>query len=70
MNLQYIFAVTLLYGGLTFEATHSFERMKEPAVLGLKSRVTLIGDPELTRARPDGQSSIEVFTKDGSKLEK
>jgi 2-methylcitrate dehydratase PrpD len=29
-----------------------------------------MGDPELTLARPEGQSNIEVFTKNGSKLEK
>lgn len=71
INLQYIFAVTLLDGGhLSFEAAHSFERMAAPDVVDLKSRVTLIGDPELTRARPEGQSNIEVLTKDGGKLEK
>ena len=70
INLQYIFAVTLLDGDLSFEAAHSFDRMADPAVMDLKSRVTLIGDPELTRARPEGQVNIEVFTRDGSKLEK
>lgn len=70
INLQYIFAVTLLDGGsLSFAAAHSFERMTDPTVVDLKSRVTLIGDPELTRARPEGQSNVEVFTRDGNKLE-
>ncbi len=70
INLQYIFAVTLLDGKCTFEAAHSFERMKEPAVVALKKRVTLIGDPELTHARPEGQSIVEVATRDGRKLMK
>jgi len=70
INLQYIFAVTLLDGGsLSFAAAHSFERMTDPTVVDLKFRVTLIGDPELTRARPEGQSNVEVFTRDGNKLE-
>jgi 2-methylcitrate dehydratase PrpD len=68
INLQYIFAVTLLDGRTSFEAAHSFERMKDPAVLELKKRITLIGDPELTRARPEGQSIIEVTTRDGRQL--
>lgn len=70
INLQYIFAVTLLDGKCTFEAAHSFERMKEPSVVALKKRVTLIGDPELTHARPEGQSIVQVVTRDGRKLEK
>lgn len=70
INLQYIFAVTLLDGRCTFEAAHSFERMKDSAVVALKKRVTLIGDPQLTRARPEGQSIVAVTTRDGRKLEK
>ena len=62
VNLQYAFAVTLLDGKLTFEAAHSFERMKDPRVLDLKKKVTLIGDPELSRARPEGQSIVQVIT--------
>jgi 2-methylcitrate dehydratase PrpD len=70
VNLQYIFATTLIDGRPTFEAAHSFERMKDPRVLELKKRITLIGDPELTRARPEGQSNIEITTRDGRRLEK
>jgi 2-methylcitrate dehydratase PrpD len=39
-------------------------------VVQLKNRVTLVGDPELTRARPEGQSIVLVTTRDGRKLEK
>jgi 2-methylcitrate dehydratase PrpD len=70
INLQYVFAVTLLDGKVTFAAAHSFERMKEPRVVALKNKITLIGDPELTRARPEGQSVVEVITRDGRRLEK
>lgn len=70
INLQYVFAVTLLDGRLTFEAAHSFERMNDPRVLELRKRITVIGDPELTRARPEGQSIVQVTTRDGRRLEK
>jgi 2-methylcitrate dehydratase PrpD len=70
VNLQYIFATTLIDGRPTFEAAHSFERMNDPAVLSLKKRITLVGDPELTRARPEAQSIIEITTRDGRRLEK
>jgi 2-methylcitrate dehydratase PrpD len=70
VNLQYMFAVTLIDGTATFEAAHSFERMKDPAVLALRKKVTLIGDPELTRAHPENQSIVLVTTRDGRKLER
>jgi 2-methylcitrate dehydratase PrpD len=70
VNLQYIFATTLIDGTATFEAAHSFERMKDPAVVALKKKVTLIGDPELTKAHPENQSIVLVTTRDGRKLEK
>jgi 2-methylcitrate dehydratase PrpD len=47
VNLQYILSVALLDGGLTFAAAHSYERMKDPRVLAVKSRIKLELDPEL-----------------------
>lgn len=68
INLQYILSVTLLDGGLTFEAAHSFERMKDPLVLEIVSRIELKPDPELTRAHPPRQAIVEVSTCDGRHL--
>jgi 2-methylcitrate dehydratase PrpD len=39
--LQHLMAVALLDGDLTFEATHSYERMKDPSVLEIRKRITL-----------------------------
>jgi 2-methylcitrate dehydratase PrpD len=47
INLQYLFAVALTDGGVSFEAAHDIGRMKNPAIRALRSRVTLIGDPEI-----------------------
>lgn len=68
INLQYIFAIALLDGRVSFEAAHSFERMSDPKVMDLRSRITLIGDPELSRGQPDYQAIVEVATKDGRNL--
>jgi 2-methylcitrate dehydratase PrpD len=68
--LQYCFATTLIDGKLTFEAAHDVARMQEPKVAALRKRITVIGDPELTRARPEHQSIVKVITKDGKTLEK
>lgn len=68
VNLQYILAVTLLDGRLTFEAAHSYERMKDPAVLELKKCISLVEGPELTKAKITRQGIIELTTKDGTLL--
>ena len=72
INLQYLFAVTLLDGDLSFEAAHSTERMRDPQVLELKARISLLGEPDLTRAVPHHpwrQAIVEVTTTDGRKIQ-
>ncbi len=66
INLQYILAVTLLDGHLTFEASHSYERMNDPAVLEVRRCIDLVEDPELTAAKVTRQAIVEVTTKDGA----
>jgi 2-methylcitrate dehydratase PrpD len=66
INLQYILAVTLLDGGLTFEAAHSYERMKDPAVLRLKERLTVIEEPGLRLPHTVRTGITEVRLRDGS----
>jgi 2-methylcitrate dehydratase PrpD len=66
INLQYNLAVTLLDGDLSFEASHSHGRMKDPAVLEIKKRITVAVDPELLKiAKTERQAVVEVTTKDG-----
>jgi len=56
VNCQYCMAVILLDGGkLTFEATHTYERMQDPRIVELVSKINLVGDPsfaDLERQRP------------------
>ncbi|MFC1965592.1 MmgE/PrpD family protein [Chloroflexota bacterium] len=68
INLQHILAVTLLDGDITFEATHSYERLNDPDVLQVKKRITLVGDPELDIPGARRQGIIEVTTQDGTKF--
>ena len=70
INLQYLFAITLLDGKLTFDAAHSFERMKNLDVMDLKARVRIVADPELSRILPERHAILEVVTKDGRMIEK
>ena len=66
INLQHILALTLVDGGLTFESSHSFERMSDPSVLSVKKRITLVGDPGFGTTKRQG--IVEITTKDGARL--
>ena len=49
VNCQYCMAAILLDGGrLTFDATHSYERMSDPEIVAVKSRVRLTPNPEFS----------------------
>src|SRR5262245_31879316 len=70
VNLQHILALALLDGDLTFAAAHSHERMHDPRVLEIASRVQLIPDPNLVDDRFPRQAAVEIMTKDGTRLQK
>jgi len=58
VNLQYAIAVALIDGTLSFDASHSYERMRDPQVLAVKQRVQLVGDRALMD--PDAPRSGRV----------
>jgi len=68
VNVQYILAVAMIDGNLTFEAAHSYDRMNDPEVVNLKQRVVLAADAELGAAKVPRQGIVEIVTKDGAKL--
>ena len=68
INLQYCFAVALLDGGINFASAHDDARMTDPAVVALKSRMTLIGDDSFGEGKY--QASVEVTLKGGKKVSK
>jgi 2-methylcitrate dehydratase PrpD len=68
VDLRHVLAVALLDGGMTFETSHSYERMKDPAVLAIRERITLVGDPGLRKAKIKRGGIVEITTKDGARL--
>jgi len=68
VDLKHVLAVALLDGGMTFDASHSSERMKDPAVLEVRSRITLVGDPGLRTAKIKRGGIVEITTTDGAQL--
>jgi 2-methylcitrate dehydratase PrpD len=65
VNLQYLIAVALVDGTVSFDASHSYERMKDPQVLEVKRRVELVGDRALMDPAAPRSARIEVRLRDG-----
>jgi 2-methylcitrate dehydratase PrpD len=66
--LQYLFAVTLLDGTLSFRAAHDTARMQDPAVLALRSKVQVLAEEDLERQLPKRVAVVEIALNDGTKL--
>lgn len=65
INLQYIMAVILLDSTLSFDAAHSYKRMKDKKVLEMKAKVELIPDEALMQASIPRQGIVEVTMESG-----
>jgi 2-methylcitrate dehydratase PrpD len=65
VNLQYLAAVALIDGTVSFDASHSFERMREPQVLAVKQRVQLVGDRALMDPAAPRSANVDVHLRDG-----
>lgn len=65
VNVQYALAVALVDGAVSFADSHSYERMKDPKILAVKSRVQLVADPKLADPAAPRSAVVEVALKDG-----
>ncbi|MDP1717064.1 MAG: hypothetical protein Q8L40_03225, partial [Burkholderiales bacterium] len=65
INCQNIIAVALVTGTVSFEDSHSYERMADPTVKAAKARVQLIADPKLMDRAAPRSGMVEVTLKDG-----
>ena len=65
VNLQYLIAVALVDGTVSFDASHSYERMKDPQVLAVKRRVELVADKALMDPAAPRSARVEVRLRDG-----
>lgn len=70
VNCQYIMAVILLDGQLTFKAAHTYERMANPKVRAVQARVNLIGDPQFSGQERQRPGLVRVHLEDGGIVEK
>jgi len=65
VNCQHIIALALVEGAVSFEDSHSYERMKDPKVRAAKERVELIADKSLMDPKAPRSGRVEVRLKDG-----
>jgi 2-methylcitrate dehydratase PrpD len=65
VNLQYLMAVALIDGTVSFDASHSYERMKDPQVLAAKGRVELVADRALMDPAAPRSARVDVRLRDG-----
>ena len=65
VNLQYVIAVALIDGTLSFDASHSYERMRDAQVQEVKKRIDLVGDRMLTDPAAPRSGRVDVTLRDG-----
>ena len=66
VNLQYCMAVIALDGGkLTFQATHTYERMSDPDIQELMARVRLQGTSEFAGMERQRPATVRIHTASG-----
>ena len=70
VNLQYCMAAILLDDGkLTFEATHTYERLNDPSIVANMRKVRLTGTADFTGMEAQRPATVRVQTTDGRTLE-
>src|SRR6266850_209361 len=65
VNLQYAIAVALIDGTLSFDASHSYERMRDAQVQEVKKRIELVADRTLMDPAAPRSGRVEVTLRDG-----
>jgi len=65
VNLQYIIAVALIDGAVSFANSHSYERMADPQIRAVKERVQLVADRKLVDPAAPRSGMVEATLKVG-----
>ena len=65
ISAPFCVALMLVDGRFTFKDSHDHARMRAPAVLAMKAKVTLVPSEELRDAKPIRQSIVEIDLNDG-----
>jgi 2-methylcitrate dehydratase PrpD len=68
VNIQYVLAVGLLDGTVSFADSHSFERMNDARVTAVMKRVELVGDRAMVVPDAPRSGHVEVTLRDGRRV--
>ena len=68
VNAQHIIAVALVDGEITFENSHSYERLTDPRVLSMRDRIELIADPALVDVAAPRSGFVEITLANGERV--
>ena len=68
ISCPFCVALMLVDGRFTFKDSHDPDRMKDPAVVAMKEKVTLVPSEELRDAKPIRQAIVEVQLADGRRV--
>jgi 2-methylcitrate dehydratase PrpD len=70
VNLQYCMAAIALDGGkLTFEATHTYDRLNDPSIVNMMAKVSLRGHDGFAHLERQRPATVRIHTQDGNVLE-
>ena len=68
--MQHLLAVMLLDKTITFKSAHDIARMKDPAVLEQRAKVSIVNDEELGKLMPHRQATVILTLNDGRSFSK
>jgi 2-methylcitrate dehydratase PrpD len=68
VNCQHLVSLALVKGGVSFDDSHSRPLMEDPAILSVRRRVELVGDPALVDPEAPRSGFVEVTMRGGGKV--
>jgi 2-methylcitrate dehydratase PrpD len=68
VNCQYLIAVALVDGAVSFADSHSRERMTDPQISAVRDRVELVADQKMMDPDAPRSGFVEVTLRDGQKV--
>jgi 2-methylcitrate dehydratase PrpD len=68
VNCPHLVSVAMLRGGVSFVDAHDVALMKDPAVLAMRAKVSVVADPALMDPAAPRGAIVEITLKDGAVL--
>jgi 2-methylcitrate dehydratase PrpD len=66
--VEHLVSLMLVDGDVTLESSHDYARMKDPAVLAIREKLTLVPSAEMTQTPPPRRAVVEIVRIDGRRF--